>query len=56
VLELAGLGLQQMIALFESRHARSGYLALAGQSHSANHRVYFRESEWHFRRPLCGLL
>src|ERR1700693_1494982 len=54
MLQLAGLRLEEMIALLEGGHARSGYLTLAGHSHSANHRVYFRESEWHVRARNSG--
>jgi hypothetical protein len=54
VFQLAGLSLEEMIALFEGGHARSGYLTLAGHSHSANYRVYFRESEWHVRARNSG--
>jgi hypothetical protein len=49
VLQLAGLTLKEIVALFEGGHARSSHLALAGQSDSANYRVYLRESEWHVR-------
>jgi hypothetical protein len=49
MLQLPSLRLKKMIALFEGSQARSGYLTLAGQPHSANYRVYLREIEWHFR-------
>jgi hypothetical protein len=54
MLKLASLSLKEIVALLEGGHARSGYLTLAGQSHSANHRVYFRESEWHVRARNSG--
>ena len=39
VLELARLGLEEVIALFQRSHARSLYFTLARHPDSANHRV-----------------
>src|SRR5438128_8404641 len=47
VLELAGLALQQGIALLERGDARSSRVTQSGHSDCANHCIYFGEREWH---------
>ena len=54
VLELAGLGLEEVIALFQRSHARSLYFTLARHPDSANNRFDPREAKWHFRARNSG--
>jgi hypothetical protein len=49
VLELLGLALEKVVALFKRRHASSLNFTLPGYAHSAKHRVDLGEGEWHFR-------